>query len=333
MRPISLLSALVAFATLAISQTVTAQTAECQCNCYFSGDCPFGGQFCDWDSIPTEDNCWFRSPKPDGQPGQGCWGDHPAWGRCDGVCSPPQRNTMVVNETKENVVDGVRLWAHAMLETAINGGGVPDIQWMERSADIGFNDPETNDNMWRIVLEIIVFARGLEDVEFPERDMPTAYNVSMKPLDANSTEAHNVELAIHTVLAEMERVGAGRYYAEQMDPNAFDEKFIDGVCKHAPDDMTCIYWRLSDIADVLRQAGNGNGQSDGASRGGIINCKGCYADCVPNDAVDPNDLFGLLANWDTGNATFDLNSSGLIDVHDLFLMLAAWGPCVGQGPG
>lgn len=113
-----LMNLLVAAVMLLCYQTASAQSNECQCNCYFSGDCPIGGQFCDWDSIPAEDNCWFRSPKPQGNPGTGCTGDHPEWGRCDGICSPPGRNHMVVNESKENVAEGVRLWHQAFTNAA-----------------------------------------------------------------------------------------------------------------------------------------------------------------------------------------------------------------------
>ena len=319
------------FVLLASPSAAIAQT-DCKCNCYFSFDCPVGGQSCSYADLFAEDNCWFRSPKPQGNPGAGCNADYFQWGRCDGLCNPPARNHMVVNESKDNVVEGVRLWHDAMIDAALNGGGVVSTDWMKRVGKIEFTDPDTSYNLWRAAVEIIVLTRGLDAVIFPADDVSMFYTVEMAPLDRDSPALHNSGLALQAVFAEMESTGSGRQYIDQMDPAGFDHEFLDRLCADAPDQLTCLHWRLGAIADVLKQAGRGTAGGGDDARGGTP-CRGCLADCVPNDAVDVNDLFLLLADWDRTDAPVtDLNDSGRVDIFDLFLLLDSWGACVPPAP-
>lgn len=203
---------------------------------------------------------------------------------------------------------------------------------MKRSAAIGFTSYETNDNLWRVMVEIIMITRGPSAMAFPHDDLPSPYTVGIVAMKQDSPEALNIKLAVRAVLAEMTHTGDGRAFVDQMDSAGFNMDFLNQICRDAPDVSTCLYWRLGAIADVLRQAGRGDGR--GESRGTLINCKGCYADCEPSDTVDVIDLFRLLSDWDrTDLPISDLDESGRVDVFDLFLLLGGWGPCVPPGPG
>lgn len=48
----------------------------------------------------------------------------------------------------------------------------------------------------------------------------------------------------------------------------------------------------------------------------------------PDGNIDVNDLFVMLANWNTAGAGADLAPpTNIVDVNDLFVLLAAWGSC------
>lgn len=55
----------------------------------------------------------------------------------------------------------------------------------------------------------------------------------------------------------------------------------------------------------------------------------CPADLNNDNMVDVTDLFMLLAAWGTcpGGCPADLSGDEIINVTDLFMLLAAWGPC------
>lgn len=57
----------------------------------------------------------------------------------------------------------------------------------------------------------------------------------------------------------------------------------------------------------------------------------CTGDLNEDDQVDVDDLFLLLAAWgpcdDPDDCPADLNNDGSVDIDDLFLLLANWGPC------
>lgn len=55
----------------------------------------------------------------------------------------------------------------------------------------------------------------------------------------------------------------------------------------------------------------------------------CPADIALNDGVvNVNDLFQLLANWNTAGAGADLAApTNVVDVNDLFVLLSVWGDC------
>jgi len=314
-------------AGLCCSQRVSAQS-ECPCNCYFSSDCPLSGQFCDWGSLSVEDSCWWREPKPEGNPGAGCTEDQYDWGWCDGICSPSGQSTALVGETSKAVRNGVQAWSDALLGTALDGGGTPSIRWLEHVGDVEFADPDSSYTIWRIMMETIALARGIDAFVFPRDDQPTPYTVAVTRLSADSAAYRNSALAVQAVLAEMEQEGSGRRFVDQMDQSALDDELFNRICDGAPDRMTCLYWRLGTFADVLNRSGRG-GSGAAASRGGGPSCKGCYADCVPDDVVDVNDLLALLADWGSTDLPItDLDQNGIVNTFDLLDLLGGWGRCV-----
>lgn len=57
----------------------------------------------------------------------------------------------------------------------------------------------------------------------------------------------------------------------------------------------------------------------------------CTGDIDGNGVVDIDDLFILLADWgacdDPEDCPADLDENGVVDIDDLFILLAAWGAC------
>jgi hypothetical protein len=61
----------------------------------------------------------------------------------------------------------------------------------------------------------------------------------------------------------------------------------------------------------------------------VSDCIPCPADiAAPAGTVNVNDLFLLLANWNSNGPGANLAApTTIVDVSDLFVMLAAWGDC------
>jgi hypothetical protein len=53
----------------------------------------------------------------------------------------------------------------------------------------------------------------------------------------------------------------------------------------------------------------------------------CPADVNGDDAVNVDDLFGVINHWGAGAGPYDVNGDGVVDIDDLFGVLSAWGPC------
>jgi hypothetical protein len=97
------------------------------CNCYFSGDC--SGGFCDYASLPQEDNCTFAIPKPQSVPGAGCFEDHPGefqLGICDGFCTSSANGSTLGGFDPAILAEGVELWSESVLRPSEAGGGPVD---------------------------------------------------------------------------------------------------------------------------------------------------------------------------------------------------------------
>ena len=53
----------------------------------------------------------------------------------------------------------------------------------------------------------------------------------------------------------------------------------------------------------------------------------CPADVTLDGVVDIDDLFAVLAHWGEGTGIYDVNDDGIVDIDDVFAILSAWGPC------
>ncbi|UCD75303.1 MAG: hypothetical protein JSV91_16150 [Phycisphaerales bacterium] len=53
----------------------------------------------------------------------------------------------------------------------------------------------------------------------------------------------------------------------------------------------------------------------------------CPEDVNADEMVDIDDLFDILAHWGETGGTYDVNDDGMVDIDDVFAVLAAWGPC------
>lgn len=64
-----------------------------------------------------------------------------------------------------------------------------------------------------------------------------------------------------------------------------------------------------------------------------IQSPGCPADVTGDEVVDIDDLFAVLAAWGECDACpEDINSDGNVDIDDVFEVLAAWGDCPANPP-
>jgi len=53
----------------------------------------------------------------------------------------------------------------------------------------------------------------------------------------------------------------------------------------------------------------------------------CPWDVNGTGVVDIDDLFDVLAHWGEGSGQYDVNDDGTVDIDDIFDVLANWGPC------
>lgn len=116
------------------------------CTCYFSSDCN-AGEFCDWGpgGFSTVDICEWRVTKPEGIPGNGCDGPYiGAWipNICDGICAPSSAGSALGHEDEALIAEAVSIWARAMIEPAVAGGGPIDPVLAARAEALPFRLPE-----------------------------------------------------------------------------------------------------------------------------------------------------------------------------------------------
>ena len=53
----------------------------------------------------------------------------------------------------------------------------------------------------------------------------------------------------------------------------------------------------------------------------------CPADVNGDGVVDIDDLFDILAHWGEGSGNWDVNDDGTVDIDDVYAVLDNWGPC------
>ena len=189
------------------------------CNCYFSGDCK-AGDFCFWGpgGPGTEDNCNWRLPKPQGLPGKGCYSDVGNPGPiCDGYCTSTRVGSLFGHEPSWLVIEGIQLWAEAMLAPARQGGGPMDPVLAEQAMAMTFHKPFMPALLGRHVADILTLAGGLAFYDFychHENDMMTPeYYVD---LTGNPCTASVSALLIEGLVAEIESPGSAAGYVAEI---------------------------------------------------------------------------------------------------------------------
>ncbi|UCD75009.1 MAG: hypothetical protein JSV91_14625 [Phycisphaerales bacterium] len=111
-------------------------------------------------------------------------------------------------------------------------------------------------------------------------------------------------------------VGAPYEYGQSADEGAV--YIYDGLLG-----LDCNDNLVSDYCDIFfgtSQDLNDNGIPD--------ECEECPEDLNGDGVVNIDDLFQVLAAWGTcDDCPEDLDDSGIVDIDDIFAVLAAWGPC------
>ena len=73
------------------------------------------------------------------------------------------------------------------------------------------------------------------------------------------------------------------------------------------------------FGDITSQSGSDDYDGDGLNT---------EDEDVNNDGVvDIDDIFDVLAHWGEASGPCDVNQDGIVDIDDVFEILAQWGPC------
>jgi hypothetical protein len=322
----------IVLACIATAPARAQAAADCHCDCYFGSDCT-SGNFCDWGDLLREDNCWWRTPKPNGVPGNGCEIDYGSWGKCDGKCSPlpAAAGSITGGESAATLATGVSLWLQAFTDTAMAGGGRVGAKRIAQIESIGFENPATIYSLWRLAAEVMILSRGEASLVFPQGGGWYPWEVEVADLGGRPDLVRNGNVAAGVLAGEIARRGGGAKLVHKIDAAVLDANLYDRICPGG-DQIACLYARLSDMGEIL---GRNGGAQEGAARAssgeeGEVTppCPGCLGDIAYDDAVDFQDLLRLLGDW--GSTTMppaDLNQDGSVDFTDLLLCLALWGPC------
>lgn len=315
---------------LALPVTSAQAADDCQCNCYFGFDCNTG-DFCDWGkSFTIQDGCWWRTPKPNGTPGNGCDEDYGTYGQCDGKCAPLGLvgGSVAGGESLASLAEGMSGWVDAFNEASMFGGGVPTARAIDEVQGLDFENDTMAYGLWRMATELMILARGPEYIVFPKSDEFMVWDVAVANLRGQPALYRNGNVALAVLVQEMQQAGAGRLLMARIDTDVLDPAFLDLLCGEQ-DPRDCLYQRIADMATVLRAGAAATGFKGKGDPPPPIEppCPGCYADVVPNDEVDLHDLLLVLSDWGQAGSTGDVDVSGLVGTEDLLAVLSLWGPC------
>ncbi|MHC4948478.1 MAG: hypothetical protein ACYTG1_09475 [Planctomycetota bacterium] len=330
MHPRTLLPVLVAIALCTSVRPAAAQ--ECPCDCYFSSDCE-PGNFCNWGTLSEEDSCFWRTPKPQGNPGAGCDQDYNNWGQCDGICELSEAESAYSVESLDNLTTGISLWGAALTDAARRGGGQPDAERVAAVRGLGYVEPRLADGLWRVTVEVLMLTAGSDVLRFPTSDGFRSEEALMKDLSADPALADLADLALRALLAEIRTAGSGRPFIDEIESRGLaarlDPSIYALVCRDEPTNTDCLYRRLVDMGEAIGRGGRGGVAANGFG-GGCAEGPACPTDATSDLVTDVADLlfilgyWGPVANpWDRG----DTNGDAMIDVTDMLAVMAAWGPC------
>jgi hypothetical protein len=307
---------------------------ECPCDCYFSSDCE-PGNFCNWGSLPVEDSCFWRTPKPQGSPGANCDDEYNDWGQCDGICTPTTALSAYSGEKVPRLIAGIRIWADAMTTTAMSGGGHPNAHLLARGRAIQYLDDRMFDGMWRVAVEALTLARGQDFMIYPTgTEVFHSEQARVKDLSGDPDLVRLGNLAVQALIAEIEVAGAGQDLVEQIRREGLDgrldQSMFGRVCRDEDTTLDCLYTRLRDMAEALGRGGRDDDVAYGTGPTCNEDPLGCAGDVDGDEDIDVDDLVQIILRYGfevpEGHPA-DPDQDGVVDVDDIVMVLSNWGPC------
>jgi hypothetical protein len=216
-------------------------TAQCPCDCYFSGDCETGN-FCNWGVLSQEDSCFWKTPKPQGNVGVGCEDEYGSFGQCDGICSPSGPPSPP--DVTEDDIEVIRLWRDAFNAVSLSGGGTISRQYVQRIQNVGL-DSVAADDLGKIVVELLLVTRGSEFVTFPTRTGFRTEELTVAGIERGCRfDAGNT--LVDAFISELETPYSGGTVLAKLDSTCLDTGTLDRICAgEAPN--ACLYQRVVDM--------------------------------------------------------------------------------------
>lgn len=177
-----------------------------------------------------------------------------AWGPiCDGLCSPPERGSFFGLEDPVLVIDGIRLWAAAMMEPALQGGGPLDAQLAAEARAVPFFAPGAPDILGRHVADLLAFG---VDAIFQEHFCHFEHH-PLEPgpvVDLSSNYCGQVvaQCVVDALVAEITEPGTGAALMNDItDACADGQALFTSRCRPDIEVLACAHRRISALARML----------------------------------------------------------------------------------
>ena len=223
------------------------------CNCYFSGDCNDG--FCDWgpNGFTVEDVCFWRTPKPNGVPGQGCDAEYEgAWGPiCDGTCTTPLVGTLIGRESIDLLVTGIEHWKNALVVPSAAGGGAVDSAEVAAVQALDFTAPDAALELGRHVADLLSMASDFGFYDYfchyeHHPDEPGEF----VDIQNDTCRIQSAELSVAALKAELQAPGSGAAHIAQIANHcapAVWQSLFAPRCAPGPDALSCFANVVADL--------------------------------------------------------------------------------------
>ncbi len=216
------------------------------CNCYFSGDCP-DGTFCNWGpgGFSTEDICAWRDVKPNGVPDAGCsieWDAEFMLGICDGYCTAARNGSEIGHEDPALVARAIGIWADAMMNPSVAGGGPVDAALAAKAQAVPFISDAVPMMLGRHAADALALAAGgaFHDYFCHWEGHPDDDNPPVVDLAGNDCLITSGRLTIEALVTEIQTPGSAASIMSgiaDVCPN-WQEMFTT-QCQAGPDALDC----------------------------------------------------------------------------------------------
>lgn len=116
-------------------------------------------------------------------------------------------------------------------------------------------------------------------------------------------------------------------YGDEDYPDTIRARYQSGqACEDLIGQNDIYGWVLAEVGDSFGSWASAS--TDVGSPGLFVEVSCCSADVTDDGVVDIDDLFAVLAAWGAcGDCPEDINDDGQVDIDDIFEVLAEWGPC------